>query len=54
MCAWTFGTRQFQVVNGAWANLTLPTAAGGMRSYLIQRQLASDSKCYIDYPNRVQ
>jgi hypothetical protein len=54
MCAWTFGTAQFQVANGAWANLTLPTASGGTRSYLIQRQLASDSKCYVDYPNRVQ
>jgi hypothetical protein len=53
MCAWTFGSRQFQS-NGAWANMTLPKASGGTRSYLIQRQLASDSKCYIDYPNRVQ
>jgi hypothetical protein len=48
MCAWTFGSKQLQV-NGAWANLTL-----GNRSYLIQRQLAADSKCYIDYPNKVQ
>jgi len=53
MCAWTFGSKQF-TVNGAWANMTLPTAAGGSRSYLIQRQLASDSKCYIDYPGKVQ
>jgi len=53
MCAWTFGSKQFPV-NGAWANMTLPTAADGTRSYLIQRQLAADSKCYIDYPNKVQ
>jgi len=54
MCAWTFGSHQFQTSNGAWANLTLPcpstdASCVGQRSYLIQRQLASDSKCYIDH-----
>lgn len=33
-CAWTFGHAQFQVANGAWANITL-----GSRNYLIQRNL---------------
>lgn len=33
-CAWTFGHSQFQVANGAWANVTL-----GSRNYLIQRNL---------------
>jgi len=57
MCAWTFGSHQFQSPNGAWANLTLPCAPGSSctsRPYLIQRQLASNSKCYIDYPQRLQ
>jgi hypothetical protein len=33
-CAWTFGHHQFQVGNGAWANVTL-----GTRSFLIQRNI---------------
>jgi hypothetical protein len=33
-CAWTFGHAQFQVANGAWANMTL-----GSRNFLIQRNL---------------
>jgi len=33
-CAWTFGHAQYQVANGAWANLPL-----GSRNYLIQRNL---------------
>ena len=33
-CAWTFGHAQFQVANGAWANMTL-----GTRNFLIQRNL---------------
>lgn len=54
MCAWTFGSHQYQV-NGAWANVTLATAAGGLRSFLVQRALApSNSGCYIDATNRYQ
>jgi hypothetical protein len=42
-CAWTFGSGQFQVANGAWANMTL-----GSRSYLIQRNIDTrDNKCYV-------
>jgi hypothetical protein len=33
-CAWTFGHAQYQVANGAWANMLL-----GTRNYLIQRNL---------------
>jgi hypothetical protein len=33
-CAWTFGHAQYQVSNGAWANMLL-----GSRNYLIQRNL---------------
>jgi hypothetical protein len=49
-CAWTFGSRQLTAANGAIYNMTL-----GSRNYLIQRNLsATDNKCYIDWPNRVQ
>jgi hypothetical protein len=49
-CAWTFSSRQFTAANGAIYNMTL-----GGRNYLIQRNLsATDNKCYIDWPNRVQ
>jgi Phosphate-induced protein 1 conserved region len=42
-CAWTFGSSQFQVANGAWANQTM-----GTRNFLIQRNLdARDNKCYV-------
>ncbi len=33
-CAWTFGQAQYQVANGAWANMKL-----GTRDFLIQRNL---------------
>jgi len=41
-CAWTFGAAQF-LSNGAWANVHI-----GTRSFLIQRNLATNSKCYVD------
>jgi hypothetical protein len=34
-CAWTFGHAEYQVANGAWANMKL-----GTRDFLIQRNLA--------------
>jgi hypothetical protein len=37
-CAWTFGHGQFQVSNGAFANITL-----GSRNYLIQRMIQIES-----------
>lgn len=43
-CAWTFGSHQTTLPNGAVYNVTL-----GARNFLIQRNLsATDSKCYID------
>jgi hypothetical protein len=45
-CAWTFGSSQHLAGNGSYYNVTLP-AASGSRNYLIQRNLATDSKCYM-------
>jgi len=53
-CAWTFGSSQQQASNGAFYNVTLPTAAGGFRHFLIQRELDVNSKCYVDYLNKIQ
>jgi hypothetical protein len=53
-CAWTFGHAQFTAPNGSSANMTLPTASGGSRNYLIQRNLSASSVCYIDGVNLVQ
>ena len=41
-CAWTFGAAQGQV-GGAFYNVTM-----GARNFLIQRNLAANSKCYVD------
>lgn len=39
-CAWTFGHFQYQVPNGAWANISLTSrVTGTKRDYLIQRNL---------------
>ena len=46
-CAWTFGSAQTQQPNGSYANMTLPTAGGGSRPYLVQRNLRTNNKCYI-------
>ena len=45
-CAWTFGHYQYQVANGAWANVHL-----GTRDFLIQRNLwhqTSGDLCMMD------
>jgi hypothetical protein len=42
-CAWTFGSAQTLGSNGAYYNVTL-----GARHFLIQRNLAIDSRCYVD------
>ncbi len=44
-CAWTFGALNAQkfAANGAVYNVTL-----GARNYAIQRNLAANSKCYVD------
>ena len=42
-CAWTFGGAQKVAPNGSFYNVTL-----GARNYSIQRNLAANSKCYVD------
>jgi len=55
MCAWTFGSSQKVLPNGSYYNLTLPgQSTPAVRNYLIQRELASNSKCYVDYVHQVQ
>lgn len=46
-CAWTFGQNQKTLSSGAVYNVSLPTVSQ-TRNYLIQRNLASDNKCYMD------
>jgi len=53
-CAWTFGSHQTKGSNGAYYNLTLTGATGSTRHYLIQRELDSSSKCYVDYIKNIQ
>jgi len=43
-CAWTFGSAQYQVANGSWANVHL-----GSRDYLIQRNLYHGANNSGDY-----
>jgi hypothetical protein len=53
-CAWTFGGNQ-TLINGAYSNMSLPTASGSSRNYLIQRTLsAADNKCYINFVTKAQ
>jgi hypothetical protein len=48
-CAWTFGQSPILLPGGAYYNVTLPAASiASTRNYLIQRNLATNSKCYID------
>lgn len=53
-CAWTFGQSLSIASNGAYYNMTLPTVSGGSRHYLIQRNLAANSECYVDYIKKTQ
>ncbi len=53
-CAWTFGQTLFQTSSGAYYNMTLPTVSGGSRPFLIQRELDSNSHCYVDYISKKQ
>jgi Phosphate-induced protein 1 conserved region len=55
MCAWTFGSSQKQLsstnalISGSYYNVVLPTKAGAVRPYLLQRALArGNSACYIN------
>jgi hypothetical protein len=51
-CAWTFGQNQ-TLLNGAYYNMTLPTTSGS-KNYLIQRNLATDNKCYVNWVTKAQ
>jgi hypothetical protein len=54
-CAWTFGQAQTLQANGSYSNMSLPTATGGSRNYLVQRNLsATDNKCYINFVTKAQ
>jgi hypothetical protein len=53
-CAWTFGSHQTLGSNGAYYNMTLPGVTGNERNFLVQRELDVNSKCYIDYVNKLQ
>lgn len=48
-CSWTFGSNQTLGSNGAYYNMTLNS-----RNFLVQRELDVNSKCYIDYKNKIQ
>ncbi len=52
-CAWTFGQNLPQI-NGAYYNMTLPGQSVSSRNYLIQRELDSNSLCYVDYVKKAQ
>jgi Phosphate-induced protein 1 conserved region len=52
-CAWTFGANPQGPVNAQY-NMTLPTASGGSRNYLVQRNLDASSKCYVNYVTKTQ
>ena len=48
-CAWTFGQKLPVELNGAYYNMTI-----GARNYLIQRNLATDNKCYVNWLTKAQ
>jgi hypothetical protein len=57
MCAWTFGQSQTQLSTGAcgaWYKMTLPGISLPSRNYEIQRELDSNSKCYVNYVTKAQ
>jgi hypothetical protein len=54
-CAWTFGQSLSQTTSGAYFNMSLPASSGiGSRNFLIQRELDSNSLCYVDYVKKTQ
>lgn len=53
-CAWTFGSNQQKDSSGAFYNMVLPGVSGTPRNFLIQRELDSNSKCYVDYSKKIQ
>jgi hypothetical protein len=53
-CAWTFGQNLSTTSGGAYFNMTLSTPSGGTRPFLIQRELDSNSLCYVNYVTKAQ
>lgn len=53
-CAWTFGANLMRASNGAYYNVSLYGVNGAKRNYLIQRELDSSSKCYVNYTTKAQ
>jgi hypothetical protein len=53
-CAWTFGSQQTRLSTGAYYNMSLPGISTPSRNYLVQRELNSASKCYVDYVTGAQ
>jgi hypothetical protein len=55
-CAWTFGGSGSQTLlpSGAYYNMTLPAVSTTSRNYLIQRNLATDNKCYVNWVTKAQ
>jgi hypothetical protein len=49
-----FGSHQTRAANGAYYNMTLTGVSGNTRKFLIQRELDVNSKCYVDYVNKLQ
>ncbi len=52
-CAWTFGANPQGPANAQY-NMTLQTIAGATRNFLVQRNLDSASKCYVNYITKAQ
>jgi phosphate-induced protein 1 len=53
-CAWTFGSSVKRTSSGAYYNMTLTGQTGNSRNFLVQRELDVNSKCYVDYVNKIQ
>ena len=53
-CAWTYGQLLTLAPYGFYYNMTLPTKSQPTRNYLVQRNLAANSLCYIDYITKAQ
>lgn len=53
-CAWTFGQKLSLTSSGAYYNMTLPGQSVASRNYLVQRELDSNSLCYVNYVTKAQ
>jgi len=53
-CAWTFGQSLQQTSTGAFYNMTLSGLSVSSRPFLVQRELDSNSLCYVNYLTKSQ